>query len=622
MDCQYRKSFVSNFAFDYEIVRNNNSGMKKFLSLMLIILLFTSCILKPDEGGILDKVEFNVEDSLESIGIFSSEYRGITHYQIDIEDNGKVIAESDYLPLSNSYIVNEIREGTYNVIASGLVKEGDNFKKLSEKRIEVEFDTEHDAFPVLLENPASLPSGNLSISISLPVTGILNWEIREGIGLDGTLVNFGKDNADTGNVYTFDFYSDGQHKLDGGIYTFIVSIEDESGNILAKDAEALTVFPGIDTTGSISFDRYSGSATAECSKNDIYTLASGFDGVNMLLSSGTSFLLSSDSAAEVTWYIDGKEIGKTKGKEKLEITAAANKPFLVEGLSVNGNKLDYFAFPAELEVHAISGTPEISVAEAAVKDEYEVGDLVSIDGVRSYIAYIPSHPESWGDYLVAQEYDLHHYIGSMLGEYTLEKYKGTPWEAGVRYENPHETGVEDESIGAGLENTNALIDLIPSSDSLWCYVDLFRKAAGDKWFVPSKLELRELYNNRDKVKNFSTEMRYLYLYWSSTESRPYSSCVISFYTGSDLAQDKLYLCGVRLCRYVTKEELDKQTVSVTITPSDPDAEIRYTIDGSIPSADSLLYKGPFAVEDGCVINAREFSSGKLGGDIVSISAIE
>ena len=47
----------------------------------------------------------------------------------------------------------------------------------------------------------------------------------------------------------------------------------------------------------------------------------------------------------------------------------------------------------------------------------------------------------------------------------------------------------------------------------------------------------------------------------------------------------------------------------------PDAEIRYTLDGSAPTAESALYEGPFAINRQQVIAAAAFRDGKMIGSI-------
>ena len=47
----------------------------------------------------------------------------------------------------------------------------------------------------------------------------------------------------------------------------------------------------------------------------------------------------------------------------------------------------------------------------------------------------------------------------------------------------------------------------------------------------------------------------------------------------------------------------------------PDAEIRYTLDGSEPTAASLLYEGPFAINRQQRVTAAAFRNGKQIGNI-------
>ncbi|MCK5799330.1 MAG: right-handed parallel beta-helix repeat-containing protein, partial [Deltaproteobacteria bacterium] len=61
---------------------------------------------------------------------------------------------------------------------------------------------------------------------------------------------------------------------------------------------------------------------------------------------------------------------------------------------------------------------------------------------------------------------------------------------------------------------------------------------------------------------------------------------------------------------------------VTIKSSDPLAEIRYTLDGSEPSASSthaIVYTGPFTLAWPATVRARAFSKGKAGVDLVRAS---
>ena len=584
----------------------------------MFIMLLLSCSDKP-ERAMVDEVNFSVNDNLQTIGIYSSEYRGMTHYRLKVEKDGDLIARSDYLPLSVAYKLQNIEEGEYSVVAEGFCEENGEYKLIAEEIQSLSFDDSHDVFDIELDSLASVPSGTICVDIVNAMSGMLSWEIREGIGLDGKLVNFGEETVDSNNLQ-LKLYTQSESTLDSGAYTFIAYVEND-GKLVSKNADVLTLLPGLDTSGTLSLENGKTMLLVEGSSSDSYQVEAGFEESNELLFPDAAISISlPSSAGETIWYVNGKKESITHEGESFEYKAPTGSDFLLEVISLDSD-VDYFGGIMHLEVLDVSGTPELSFERLEQPSSYNVGDLVYIDGIRSYIAYIPSEQAAWGDYMLTQEYDLQFYMPEMLGENTLEDFKGVPWEDGVKYENPHDTAIKDEAIGDGKKNTDALIKLIPDENSLWHYVDIFRKAAGDGWFVPSKLELREIYNNRDKIGNLSTELNELYIYWASSESRPYSSYAISFYTGSTLAQTKAWNEGVRLCRYATEEELKRQNVEVTITSSDPEAEIRYTIDGSNPTSASLLYKGPFAVEEGSNIKVREFSENKIGGDTITGNAV-
>lgn len=83
-----------------------------------------------------------------------------------------------------------------------------------------------------------------------------------------------------------------------------------------------------------------------------------------------------------------------------------------------------------------------------------------------------------------------------------------------------ETGIQDTSIGAGLNNTNQLISksLQPNTSGWWVVwdkVNEFRQSHSDKWFVPSKDELNLIYENKSNLSNSSLNKNPYY--WSSSE---------------------------------------------------------------------------------------------------------
>lgn len=69
--------------------------------------------------------------------------------------------------------------------------------------------------------------------------------------------------------------------------------------------------------------------------------------------------------------------------------------------------------------------------------------------------------------------------------------------------------------------------------------------------------------------------------------------------------------------YAAKPDFDVEagfyssTVTVTMTTTEPDAEIRYTTNGSLPTGSSTLYTGPVTVSSTKVLKARTFSTNSL-----------
>ena len=60
-----------------------------------------------------------------------------------------------------------------------------------------------------------------------------------------------------------------------------------------------------------------------------------------------------------------------------------------------------------------------------------------------------------------------------------------------------------------------------------------------------------------------------------------------------------------------RPHLFEQPVTVTLTtPLQPDAEIRYTLDGSEPSLTSSPYEGPFIVEQTTLLRTTAFEKGR------------
>jgi hypothetical protein len=52
-----------------------------------------------------------------------------------------------------------------------------------------------------------------------------------------------------------------------------------------------------------------------------------------------------------------------------------------------------------------------------------------------------------------------------------------------------------------------------------------------------------------------------------------------------------------------------QPVEISLTDSEPDAEIRYTLDGSVPGKNDMLYEKPIKLSGPAVLRTRAFKQG-------------
>ena len=103
------------------------------------------------------------------------------------------------------------------------------------------------------------------------------------------------------------------------------------------------------------------------------------------------------------------------------------------------------------------------------------------------------------------------------------------------------TGAQGTAIGTGLTNTNTII---AAKGTSYSYAARVARACADggfnDWYLPSKDELRKLWDNRVAINgNFSANYDY---YWSSSEAPPSDdgnfAYAQSFYSGSMGLQGK------------------------------------------------------------------------------------
>ena len=127
---------------------------------------------------------------------------------------------------------------------------------------------------------------------------------------------------------------------------------------------------------------------------------------------------------------------------------------------------------------------------------YNVGDVVTLDGIESVIIYDAGSEQEWGRYIVTDRfYNLSHYTQNSDNFYNLQ------WLSFFSV-----TGITSQEIGDGLSNTNSLISLNSSQNSsktVWNMVEDFREQYSDKFFIPTLKEIHEIYLNKSYLLNLT-----------------------------------------------------------------------------------------------------------------------
>ncbi len=88
------------------------------------------------------------------------------------------------------------------------------------------------------------------------------------------------------------------------------------------------------------------------------------------------------------------------------------------------------------------------------------------------------------------------------------------------------SGADGIALGTGNQNTTDIINGCSESGAARLCYDLELNGYSD-WYLPSKNELNKLYLNRIAIGGFDPE-----LYWTSTESGPYTAWYQSFTDGT------------------------------------------------------------------------------------------
>jgi hypothetical protein len=144
-----------------------------------------------------------------------------------------------------------------------------------------------------------------------------------------------------------------------------------------------------------------------------------------------------------------------------------------------------------------SALPEASEDAAAESDaDYVLGDAGPGGGIVFYDA---GSMQSWGRFLEA---------GPLL---PATEWCGDDWERDV-------AGTKD-AIGAGAANTELMVAACEAGAATT--VSDYDGGGKNDWFLPSKDELNELYEQRDSVGGFGlpgNDWSSFETYWSSTQS--------------------------------------------------------------------------------------------------------
>lgn len=104
---------------------------------------------------------------------------------------------------------------------------------------------------------------------------------------------------------------------------------------------------------------------------------------------------------------------------------------------------------------------------------YNVGDIVTLDGIESVIIYKAEEEQEWGRYiLVDKNHDLSYYI---TGSDYIDSsdYDQSPGTFGYEWGGyGTTTGITSQNIGDGLNNTNSLIglNLQPNNSGWRCFI--------------------------------------------------------------------------------------------------------------------------------------------------------
>ena len=245
---------------------------------------------------------------------------------------------------------------------------------------------------------------------------------------------------------------------------------------------------------------------------------------------------------------------------------------------------------------------------------YNVGDVVTLDGIESVIIYDAGSEQEWGRYIVTDRYHN-------LYDYSSDEYSTTNY---VWNTDPKVTNINNINKGQCLNNINQIIALKdPSYQPISGYKSLiesiknFRNSHSDKWFIPSYEELALIMSNSEKFYNIFTSGTNNTFYFASSSEATETECYGFYDSEREKSEDindnitpktvySSWNSRYRLCRYATEEELSKV---IQITTTTPDSQIYYTVNDN-----TSLYSSPFKLTANQEIKAIAKKTGYIDSD--------
>ena len=113
-----------------------------------------------------------------------------------------------------------------------------------------------------------------------------------------------------------------------------------------------------------------------------------------------------------------------------------------------------------------------------------------------------------------------------------------------------ETGATGTAVGTGSANTDAIINVQGATETSYA-AELVRAYTGGgytDWFLPSKDELNQIYDNKRTLDAVSAFTPFSGYYWSSTENANYSAWIQDFFNGFQYDFNKNNASNVRAVR--------------------------------------------------------------------------